>query len=98
MPNFSIVATRVRAGQTPHIYVLDDGSKLLSIVEKWRFEPGGTLLRCGYDYQVECINGEIRIPVSVCFACNSLVLHHTQVFKTSKKQFMDLLEADFRLL
>ncbi|MDO8971014.1 MAG: hypothetical protein Q7U74_10030 [Saprospiraceae bacterium] len=98
MPNFKITATCVRAGKTPKIYVLDDGNKLNSVVDKWQFEPGGILLRCGYDYQIEFVNGQVNILISVCFACNALVFNHMQVYKTSKRQIIDLLEEDFRLL
>ncbi len=98
LPNFKIVAKHVRVGQVPKNFVLDDGSKLKSVVEKWQFEPGGTLLRCGYDYQIEFTNGEVTIPISICFACNSLVFNHSQVFKTSKRQILQLLEEDFKTL
>jgi hypothetical protein len=97
MPNFKMVATNVRIGQAPKNYVLEDGSKLKSIVEKWRFQRGGSLLRCGYDYQIVFINGDAKIPVSICFLCQSLVFNQSQVFKISKKQIMTLLEEDFTL-
>lgn len=37
MPNFQIVATNVRHAHPPENFILDDGSKLASIIEKWRF-------------------------------------------------------------
>jgi len=46
MPNFQIVATNVRHGHAPENFILDDGSKLASIIEKWRFQPGGEVGRC----------------------------------------------------
>ncbi len=96
MPNFKMVATHVRQGQTPKNYILDDGSKLKSIVEKWRFQPGGELLRCGYDYQIVVTNGDAIIPISICFLCKSLVFNYSEVFITSKTQILALLEEDFR--
>lgn len=96
MPNFKMVATHVRAGQAHKHYLLDDGSKLKSIVEKWQFQPGGSLLRCGYDYQIVFTNGDVNIPISICFLCKSLVFNHSEVFKVSKNQILALLEADFR--
>ncbi|HNL38211.1 MAG TPA: hypothetical protein PKH43_03740 [Saprospiraceae bacterium] len=96
--NFRVVATNVRPGQPPKNYVLDDGEKLAAIVDKWRFEPGGVLSRCGYDYQIVLTNGELSIPVSVCFLCNTLIVNHSRIFKTSRKQIRALLEADFRPL
>ncbi|MBL7804206.1 MAG: hypothetical protein JNL02_10760 [Saprospiraceae bacterium] len=98
MPNFCIVATNVREGQPPENYVLDEGEKLVAVVDKWRFEPGGVLGRCGYDYQIVLTNGEMTIPVSVCFLCNILIVNHSMKFKTSRKQIRALLEADFRPL
>lgn len=98
MPNFKVVATNVRGGQAPKNYILDDGSKLESVVEKWQFEPGGSLLRCGYDYQIVFTNGDMNIPIAVCFLCNSLVFDHSQVFRASKKQILRLLEEDFKIM
>lgn len=98
MPNFRIVATKVRAGQIPKNYVLDDGHQLNAIVDKWRFEPGGTVGRCGYDYQIVLTNGDLNFIIDVCFLCNILIVNHSQVFRTSKRQIKSLLEADFRLL
>jgi hypothetical protein len=98
MPNFNIVATHVRAGMAPQNYLLDDGEKLKSIVEKWRFKPGTSIGRCGYDYQILFTNGDTSITMDVCFLCKTLVFNHSQVFVLSKRKFLALLEEDFKLL
>ena len=98
MPNFQIVATHVRHGHPPKNYILDDGNKLETIVEKWQFQPGGEVGRCGYDYQMVFTNGELNIPVSICFLCNILIVNHLQVYKISKKHILTLLKEDFRPL
>lgn len=98
MPNFRIVATNVRTGQVPQNYVLDEGDQLAAIVDKWRFEPGEGLGRCGYDYQIVLTNGDQTITVAVCFLCNTLVFNGSQVFRASKRQIKALLEANFRPL
>lgn len=98
MPNFQIVATNVRPGQTPRNYILNDGNLLTSVVEKWRFEPGGEVGRCGYDYQITLINGDLSIPIAICFLCKILIFNHSEVYRISKKQIMTLLEADFKSL
>ncbi len=98
MSNFQIVATNVRAGHLPKNYILDDGNKLETIMEKWQFKPGGEVGRCGYDYQIVLTNGDLHIPVSICFLCKILIVNHLQVYKISKKQILSLLEEDFRPL
>lgn len=98
MPDFKIVATHVRAGKNRKSYFLDDGTRLKSIVEKWRFEPGGSVGRCGYDYQMVLTNGDLEIPVSICFLCKILIFNHKEVYKASKSQIQTLLEEDFRVL
>lgn len=95
MPNFKITATHVRAGKNGKSYLLDDGGKLASIVEQWRFEPGDSVGRCGYDYQIVFTNGASSIPISICFLCNILIFNGVQVYKTSERQIKTLLEADF---
>ncbi|GAB3954545.1 hypothetical protein GCM10028805_40170 [Spirosoma harenae] len=96
--NFKIVATRVREGKRPENYMLDDPDKLPLLVEKWRFEPGDKVGRCGYDYQILFTNGEVFIPISVCFVCNALVINGTDNYRTSKGQIMALLREDFTLM
>ena len=98
MPNFQIVATNVRPGQVPRNYILNDGNQLALVVEKWQFEPGGEVGRCGYDYQIVFINGDLSIPISICFLCKILIFNHSEVYSISKKQIMALLEADFKSL
>lgn len=98
MPNFNILATRVRVGMPPQSYLLDDGDKLKSIVEKWRFKPGASVGRCGYDYKMVFTNGDTIVPIAICFLCKTLVFNHTQVFVVSKKKILALLEEDFRTL
>ena len=98
MPNFQIVATNVRAGQAPQNYIFDDGDKLEAIVEKWQFKPGGAVGRCGYDYQLVLTNGDLSLPVSICFLCKILIVNHLHVYKISKKHILGLLEEDFRPL
>lgn len=95
MPDFKIIATHVRVNKKGKNYFLDDGNKLKSIVEKWRFEPGGSVGRCGYDYQMVLTNGNTEIPVSICFLCNTLILNHIGVYRISKRQILALLEEDF---
>jgi hypothetical protein len=97
MPNFSIVATQVRAGvKQPKNYLLTDAKKLDTIKENWRFEPSfEPISRCGYDYNIVLTNGEQVFTVDVCFLCNTLVVNHLQAFKTSKRQIQNLLESDF---
>lgn len=97
-PNFKIVANHVRAGKSPKNYVLEDAGKLPTIIEKWAFEPGEVVGRCGYDYQIIITNGERTIPISVCFLCNTLVFNHLENYKVSKKQMMNLLIEDFKLI
>ncbi|MBD2700846.1 hypothetical protein IC229_09365 [Spirosoma sp. BT702] len=97
-PNFKIVATQIRKGKNPENYVLADASKLLLVVEKWRFEPGGPVGRCGYDYHIVFTNGEVNIPISVCFLCNTLVFNNYENYKATKKQIMALLREDFELI
>ncbi|NUN99440.1 MAG: hypothetical protein HUU01_02355 [Saprospiraceae bacterium] len=94
-PNFRMVATHVREGLQRPNYRLDDGSKWGSIVQKWQFKQGGALLRCGYDYQIVFTNGDVNIPISICFMCKSLVFNHKTVYKTSKRQILALLKEDF---
>lgn len=68
MPDFK--SWRRMSGQASRkSYILDDGTKLKSIVEKWRFEPGGSVGRCGYDYQIVLTNGGLWNP---CFYLFSL--------------------------
>lgn len=98
MPNFQILATHVRQGQTPQNFILDDGSKLESIIEKWQFRPGSGVGRCGYDYQIVFTNGDLNIPISICFLCQTLIVNHSQVYKISKRQILNLLKTDFRPL
>lgn len=98
MPNFQILATHVRHGQTPQNFILDGGSKLESIIEKWRFRPGGEVGRCGYDYQIMFTNGDLNISISICFFCKILIVNHLQVYKISKRQILNLLKTDFRPL
>lgn len=97
-PNFKIVATHLRQGKTRKSYILDDADKLPVLVEKWRFEPGGSIGRCGYDYHILLTNGELTIPISVCFRCNTLVFNNLEKYKISKKQIMALLHEDFKHL
>lgn len=96
-PNFKIVATHIRPGKNPKNYMLEDAGKLKSIVEKWRFEPGDTLGRCGYDYHIVFRNGAVNIPISICFLCNTMVFNGLENYKTSEKQIMTLLKEDFNL-
>ena len=97
-PNFKIVATHIRTGKSPKNYMLDDAVKLPLVVEKWRFEPGHAVGRCGYDYHILFTNGEKIIPILVCFACNTLVFNGKDNYKTSRKQIMSLLRQDFKLI
>ncbi|MEQ1744206.1 MAG: hypothetical protein ABMA02_02190 [Saprospiraceae bacterium] len=96
MPNFKIVAQRVRVGKTPKTYILDDDSKLKSIVEKWQFEPGGQIERCGYDYKILFTNGEVEIPINICFFCKTMSCNQKN-YKISRWQIMRLLCQDFKL-
>lgn len=98
MPNFQIVATDVRVGRTPQHYMLDDGEKLAAVVAKWRFEPGGAVGRCGYDYQIVFRNGDLETSIATCFGCNIVIVDGTQKFTASRGQVKALLEADFRRL
>jgi hypothetical protein len=97
-PNFKIVATHIREGKNPKNYLLDEGDKLPLIVEKWRFEPKDSIGRCGYDYNIFFTNGEINIPISVCFLCNTLIFNNSKNYKISKKKIMTLLREDFKLI
>lgn len=97
--NFRIVATHVRHGQEANDYVLKDGSKLESIVDKWRFEPkSDPLSRCGYDYQVVVTNGDVSITVSICFVCKTLVLNGKEKYAITKKRILTLFSDDFEPL
>ncbi|MBL7826944.1 MAG: hypothetical protein JNJ57_09965 [Saprospiraceae bacterium] len=96
MPNFKIEATHVRFGKRSQHYILDDGSKLASVIEKWQFKPGDVVGRCGYDYQMVLTNGELVMHVSICFICKTLIVNHTDVYRISKKRIMDLMEEDFK--
>ena len=97
-PNFKIVATNIRADKNPKNYILEDASKLESIIEKWRFAPGDAVGRCGYDYHIVFTNGAVNVPISVCFLCNTLVFNNLENYKASKKQIMALLRKDFKLI
>lgn len=97
-PNFKIVATHIREGKYLENYMLDEADKLTLIVEKWRFKPNDVIGRCGYDYHILFTNGEITIPIFVCFLCNTLVFNNVEKYKTSKKQIMALLKEDFKLI
>lgn len=66
MPNFQIVATNVRQAHPPENFILDDGSKLASIIEKWRFQPGGEVGRC----DMACVKFHAR-PL-LCLRCEKL--------------------------
>lgn len=98
-PNFKIIATHVRHGAQPRHYLLQDGSKIKTLIEKWRFEPKpDPLSRCGYDYLIVVTNGDVTIPISVCFVCNTLIFNHKEKYRISKKQIMALLAEDFQAL
>lgn len=95
-PNFRMVATHVRSGEAGPDYVLDEGEKLPSIIEKWQFEPKQEpLSRCGYDYQIEVTNGETTLSVSICFKCKTLVVNHTDKYSITRKQIEKLFQEDF---
>jgi hypothetical protein len=97
--NFKIVATNVRQGQPANNYILQDGPKLQSIVEKWRFEPKqDPLSRCGYDYQVVVANGDVTVNMSICFLCKTLVVDHKDKYAVTKKQILNLFSEDFEVL
>lgn len=97
-PNFKIIATHIREGKNPESYLLDEADKLPLLVEKWRFKPKDVIGRCRYDYYLLFTNGEINIPISVCFRCNTLVFNNLENYKISKKQMMTLLREDFKLI
>lgn len=96
--NFTITATNVRHGERqPRHFVLADGAKWKSVIDKWRFEPKKEpLSRCGYDYMVVVTNGDTVTPVSICFVCNTLIFNHQDMYASSRKQIMALLGEDFR--
>lgn len=94
--DFSIVATHVRQCQSERNYFLQDSQRLGAIIAKWRFEPkADPLSRCGYDYQMVIKSGDVVINVSICFACNTLVLNHKEKFAVRRKQIEKLFAEDF---
>ena len=84
-PNFKIVATHIRTGKSPKNYMLDDAVKLPLVVEKWRFEPGHAVGRCGYDYHILFTNGEKIIPILVL---NWRIVFEDFIFDTSVYVFV----------
>ncbi len=99
-PNFKILASHVRHGAEPkRHYVLQDGRKLKSLIEKWRFEPTAEpLSRCGSDYLIVITNGAASIPISVCFVCSTLSYNHQDRYRATKKRILALLAEDFQPL
>lgn len=95
MPNFSMVATHVRMGKTRPNYILTDGNKLKSIVEKWQFKPGDPISRCGHDYKIIFTNGDATILIYICFVCNALILNGKETYKISERAIKSLLKEDF---
>lgn len=97
-PNLEIIATHVRQGKERPSYVLRNGSSLTMVVDKWDFEPkSDPISRCGHDYQVVARNGEVTLSISICFACNTLVLNGTEKFGIRERLIKKLLAEDFEV-
>lgn len=96
MPNFSMVATHVREGKKRPNYLLTDGEKLKSVVEKWEFKPSSDpISRCGHDYKIIFTNGDKTTLIYICFICNTLIIDGEETYKISKHVIKSLLKEDF---